>query len=157
MRGTLSDENLKATAAEPASNVPSLTTSNLDENSSPPKKRASSKVLSATSTPTSSRVKKSDEPQSPSGNIELKKVDPELFDAKGVPQGDAIVTYEEEKIVMVSRLVDGRPRIEAATIKLLVEKLANQEAQDHDYLRTFLLTFRHVLKPIELMEILFQR
>ena len=85
-------------------------------------------------------------------------IDPELFDAKGVLKGnDTIVTYEEDKPVMISKVVHGKPQIEAATIKVLIEKLANEEAQDHDYMRIFLLTFRHVLKPIEFLELLVQR
>jgi len=70
---------------------------------------------------------------------------------------ESVITEEEGQVVMITKVVHGKPLIEAATIKVLIEKLANEDSQDHEYLRIFLLTFRHVLKPIELIELLLKR
>ena len=60
-------------------------------------------------------------------------------------------------MVLEMRRYNGKLRIEAATVEVLIEKLANEDALDHEYIRTFLLTFRHFIKPIELIDLLFQR
>ncbi len=44
------------------------------------------------------------------------------------------------------------PQIQAATVDRLVERLTYEEYTDHRFIHTFLLTYRSVLSPIELME-----
>lgn len=62
-----------------------------------------------------------------------------------------IIEGEQLMLVMGTNPEDERFRVKAGTIELLIERLANEEIQDLEYVRAFLLTFRAFTTPIDLI------
>lgn len=59
--------------------------------------------------------------------------------------------------VLIKNLSDGKYDINAGTIECLVESLADENPPDSIYIELFLLTFRHFMKPVDLVASLHRR
>jgi hypothetical protein len=71
---------------------------------------------------------------------------------------DTIALQENGKDLVVIKMIDGIPRIIAATLDKLVEiSLTDQPVTDPQFAKCFLLTYRHFTKPHELLIMLIEK